>query len=140
MTLQQLPLFCFHKTLKKKRILIGRRKKSLFRKYGDADAFVSCLREVPRRARLLPPTSLGPSSAFLQSTMVAIKKTKKAIESINSRLALVMKSGKYTLGFKSTLKTLRQGKCKRLTRQLLALRVVRGCAACSHSHLGALIG
>ena len=72
--------------------------------------------------------------------MVAIKKTKKAIESINSRLALVMKSGKYTLGFKSTLKTLRQGKCKLLTRQLLALRVVRACAACSHSHLGALIG
>ncbi|CAJ0642443.1 8015_t:CDS:10 [Entrophospora sp. SA101] len=31
-------------------------------------------------------------------------------ESINSRLALVMKSGKYTLGYKSTLKTLRQGK------------------------------
>ncbi|KAI8589092.1 60S ribosomal protein L30 [Geranomyces variabilis] len=40
------------------------------------------------------------------------KKTKKSIESINSRLALVMKSGKYTLGYKSTLKTLRQGKSK----------------------------
>jgi large subunit ribosomal protein L30e len=38
------------------------------------------------------------------------KKQKKAQESINSRLALVMKSGKYTLGYKSTLKTLRQGK------------------------------
>lgn len=38
------------------------------------------------------------------------KKQKKAMESINSRLALVMKSGKYTLGYKSTLKTLRQGK------------------------------
>jgi len=38
------------------------------------------------------------------------KKQKKAVESINSRLALVMKSGKYTLGYKSTLKTLRQGK------------------------------
>ena len=37
-------------------------------------------------------------------------KKKKAIESINSRLALVMKSGKYTLGYKTTLKTLRQGK------------------------------
>ncbi|CAH3174090.1 unnamed protein product [Porites lobata] len=34
------------------------------------------------------------------------------MESINSRLALVMKSGKYTLGLKSTLKTLRQGKAK----------------------------
>lgn len=42
--------------------------------------------------------------------MVAAKKTKKAQESINSRLALVMKSGKYTLGYKTTLKTLRSGK------------------------------
>jgi large subunit ribosomal protein L30e len=40
----------------------------------------------------------------------ANKKTKKAQESINSRLALVMKSGKYSLGYKQTLKTLRQGK------------------------------
>ena len=37
---------------------------------------------------------------------------KKAIESINSRLALVMKSGKYCLGLRQTLKTLRQGKSK----------------------------
>ncbi len=44
--------------------------------------------------------------------MVASKKQKKAMESINTRLALVMKSGKYTLGFRSTLKTLRQGKAK----------------------------
>jgi large subunit ribosomal protein L30e len=42
--------------------------------------------------------------------MVAAKKTKKAQESINSRLALVMKSGKFTLGYKTTLKTLRSGK------------------------------
>ncbi|TPX32806.1 hypothetical protein SmJEL517_g04131 [Synchytrium microbalum] len=40
------------------------------------------------------------------------KKIKKTAESINSRLALVMKSGVYTLGHKSTLKTLRQGKSK----------------------------
>jgi large subunit ribosomal protein L30e len=41
------------------------------------------------------------------------KKAKKSqAESINSRLALVMKSGKYTLGYKSTLKTLRSGKSK----------------------------
>jgi large subunit ribosomal protein L30e len=44
--------------------------------------------------------------------MPASKKQKKALESINSRLKLVMKSGKYTLGYKSTLKTLRQGKSK----------------------------
>ena len=42
--------------------------------------------------------------------MVAAKKKSKAQESINSRLALVIKSGKYSLGYKSTLKTLRNGK------------------------------
>lgn len=35
---------------------------------------------------------------------------KKSQENINSRLALVMKSGKYTLGYKTCLKTLRSGK------------------------------
>ena len=42
--------------------------------------------------------------------MVSSKKQKKSVESINSRLALVMKSGKYALGYKTTLKTLRAGK------------------------------
>lgn len=37
---------------------------------------------------------------------------KKAQESINNRLALVMKSGKYTLGYKTVLKSLRGGKGK----------------------------
>merc|ERR1711868_122328 len=45
-------------------------------------------------------------------TMAPQKKSKKASESINTRLALVMKSGKYVLGYKQTLKTLRQGKAK----------------------------
>merc|ERR1711899_369897 len=44
--------------------------------------------------------------------MVTQKKQKKAVESINSRLALVMKSGKVTLGYRKTLETLRQGKAK----------------------------
>jgi len=44
--------------------------------------------------------------------MVAPKKQKKALESTNARLALVMKSGKYCLGYKQTLKSLRQGKAK----------------------------
>jgi len=44
--------------------------------------------------------------------MVSLKKQKKAQESINTRLALVMKSGKYTLGYKSTLKSIRRGKAK----------------------------
>lgn len=42
--------------------------------------------------------------------MAVVKKSKKSVESINSRLSLVMKSGKYTLGYKTTLKTLRNGK------------------------------
>ena len=44
--------------------------------------------------------------------MVAAKKTKKSLELINSRLQLVMKSGKYVLGYKQTLKRIRQGKAK----------------------------
>merc|ERR1711964_461104 len=44
--------------------------------------------------------------------MAPTKKAKKTADSINSRLALVMKSGKVTLGYKSTLKTLRSGKAK----------------------------
>ena len=42
---------------------------------------------------------------------MAPKKTKTS-DSINSRLALVMKSGKVTLGYKSTLKQIRSGKAK----------------------------
>ncbi|KAF3914785.1 hypothetical protein ABW20_dc0101514 [Dactylellina cionopaga] len=44
--------------------------------------------------------------------MAPTKKNKKAENSIGSRLALVMKSGKVVLGYKSTLKTLRSGKAK----------------------------
>merc|ERR1719269_162987 len=40
------------------------------------------------------------------------KKDKKGQENINSRLALVMRSGKVQLGYKQTLKTLRNGKAK----------------------------
>uniref|UniRef100_A0A1I8JI24 Vacuolar protein sorting-associated protein 29 n=2 Tax=Macrostomum lignano TaxID=282301 RepID=A0A1I8JI24_9PLAT len=45
--------------------------------------------------------------------MTAAKKaSKKQQENINSRLALVMKSGKVVLGLRQTLKSLRQGKAK----------------------------
>jgi large subunit ribosomal protein L30e len=40
------------------------------------------------------------------------KKVKKTNESINSRLALVIKSGKFCLGYKQTLRTLRKGSSK----------------------------
>ncbi|VDD94496.1 unnamed protein product [Enterobius vermicularis] len=43
---------------------------------------------------------------------MAVKKQKKSAENINARLAMVMKSGKYCLGYKQTLRTLRSGKAK----------------------------
>jgi large subunit ribosomal protein L30e len=44
--------------------------------------------------------------------MAPTKKSKaaKSVESIAARLALVVKSGKYTLGYKSALKQMRSGK------------------------------
>uniref|UniRef100_A0A8D2JN93 Large ribosomal subunit protein eL30 n=1 Tax=Sciurus vulgaris TaxID=55149 RepID=A0A8D2JN93_SCIVU len=52
--------------------------------------------------------------------MVAATKTKTSLESINSRL----QSGKYVLGYKQTLKMIRQGKAKLviLTNNCPALR------------------
>merc|ERR1740130_999569 len=44
--------------------------------------------------------------------MVSKSEKKKGGEGINSKLALVMKSGKVQLGYKTTLKTLRNGKAK----------------------------
>merc|ERR1711933_648946 len=38
------------------------------------------------------------------------KKKKAAVDNINVRMALVMKSGKAVLGYKTALKSLRQGK------------------------------
>jgi large subunit ribosomal protein L30e len=40
------------------------------------------------------------------------KKTKKAVESINSKIQLVMKSGKAALGYNTTVKSLRLNKAK----------------------------
>lgn len=54
---------------------------------------------------------------------------KGGLESINSRLALVMKSGKYTLGSKTSIKCLRSGKG--------APSVIVGVTCIwSHEHLG----
>eukprot|EP00617_Octactis_speculum_P007603 CAMPEP_0185791856 /NCGR_PEP_ID=MMETSP1174-20130828/158606_1 /TAXON_ID=35687 /ORGANISM="Dictyocha speculum, Strain CCMP1381" /LENGTH=134 /DNA_ID=CAMNT_0028486859 /DNA_START=602 /DNA_END=1006 /DNA_ORIENTATION=+ len=50
---------------------------------------------------------------FFPGAMVGDVNTGESkVESINSRLQLVMKSGKAELGYKSTLKSLRSGKCK----------------------------
>jgi large subunit ribosomal protein L30e len=43
-------------------------------------------------------------------TQTPQKKTKKAAENINSRLALTIKSGKVAFGYKSCLKNMRSGK------------------------------
>eukprot|EP01001_Neometanema_parovale_P002169 NODE_12623_length_503_cov_100.794737_g12332_i0.p1 GENE.NODE_12623_length_503_cov_100.794737_g12332_i0~~NODE_12623_length_503_cov_100.794737_g12332_i0.p1 ORF type:complete len:109 (-),score=42.37 NODE_12623_length_503_cov_100.794737_g12332_i0:102-428(-) len=40
------------------------------------------------------------------------KKNKKSSENINARLQLVVKSGKYSLGYSTTLRALRLGKAK----------------------------
>lgn len=55
---------------------------------------------------------------------------KKSQESINARLALVMKSGKFTLGSKTCLKTLRSGKgmCKICSWMLFAAYLLLDCA------------
>eukprot|EP00039_Didymoeca_costata_P017806 m.331005 g.331005 ORF g.331005 m.331005 type:complete len:113 (-) comp16623_c0_seq1:60-398(-) len=44
--------------------------------------------------------------------MAPSKSKKNKGETLNQKLGLVMKSGKYTLGYKSTLKILRSGKAK----------------------------
>lgn len=51
-------------------------------------------------------------SLALAVAPAAQKKVKKSADNINSRLALVIKSGKYALGYKSTLKAMRSGKSK----------------------------
>ena len=49
---------------------------------------------------------------------VCMLQSKKSQEGINTRLALVMKSGKFTLGTKTCLKCLRSGKGTLFFRQL----------------------
>lgn len=55
-----------------------------------------------------------PNRQLTASIKMAPKKSKsaKSSENINSRLQLVVKSGKYTLGYKQALKQLRNGKCE----------------------------
>lgn len=75
--------------------------------------------------------------------MAPVKKSKKSQENINSRLALVMKSGKYTLGYKTTLKTLRNGKVRNMAVCGCAGEVQDGwltCALCEGSFDGGRYG
>ncbi|KAI9100953.1 hypothetical protein K1719_024077 [Acacia pycnantha] len=68
--------------------------------------------------------------------VAATKKTKKTHESINNRLALVMKSGKYTLGYKTVLKSLRSSKarksrstCFKPARDLMGVKLRHKCGS-----------
>ncbi|GAA5985733.1 hypothetical protein JCM5350_007473 [Sporobolomyces pararoseus] len=54
----------------------------------------------------------APYSCLFVVAPAAQKKVKKSADNINSKLALVIKSGKYALGYKSTLKAMRSGKSK----------------------------
>ncbi len=72
-----------------------------------------------QRARQVATPQLLPSSCSARAVLVVLPpcrwlrertQSKKATENINSKLALVMKSGKYSLGYKTALKTLRSGK------------------------------
>lgn len=58
----------------------------------------------PRRTHLLV------HSDNLKMAPTKKSKATKSLESISARLALVVKSGKYTLGYKSALKQMRSGK------------------------------
>ncbi|XP_030744797.1 60S ribosomal protein L30-like [Echinops telfairi] len=57
-------------------------------------------------------TKSGARQQVADRKVVAAKETKKLLEPINLRLQLVMKIGKYVLGFKQTLKMSRQDKAK----------------------------
>ena len=64
--------------------------------FHQPDDLKTSTREKPKK-----PTAMAPTKK---------SKATKSSESISSRLALVVKSGKYSLGYKSALKQMRNGK------------------------------
>lgn len=62
------------------------------------------------RFALAYPDSMRYVSEFVE--IIFVQAPAKNQENINQKLALVVKSGKYSLGYKSTVKALRQGKAK----------------------------
>lgn len=65
-----------------------------------------------RKPRFAPawPDSMRYVSEFVE--IIFVQAPAKNQENISQKLALVVKSGKYSLGYKSTVKALRQGKAK----------------------------
>ncbi|EUB57792.1 60S ribosomal protein L30 [Echinococcus granulosus] len=60
---------------------------------------------------MAPPASAAKKTESKSVAQPAVKKP-KALDSINSRLALVFKSGKAAIGYRHTLRTLRRGGAK----------------------------
>merc|ERR1712010_399681 len=48
----------------------------------------------------------------VKNSAIMVRKNKKSGVTMNARIQLVVKSGKYQLGYKQSIKTLRQGKSK----------------------------
>jgi large subunit ribosomal protein L30e len=61
---------------------------------------------------VFPRQAAAAAPAPVLSAQQKQAEAKAAQEGIASRLALVMKSGKYAIGYRTTLKTLRQGKVR----------------------------
>ena len=80
-----------------------------------------------RRRYVCPASTLCVYGSCPHNSFSALQK--KSQENINSRLALVMKSGKYTLGYKTCLKTLRSGKGKQATSNLIIMLSFAACVA-----------
>ena len=71
---------------------------------------------------LLSPRAMAPHLLVCCVRRVHNKLQKKTAESINSKLQLVMKSGKACLGYKQVLKTLRHGDGQSAVQRCTALR------------------
>ncbi|KAF3683319.1 60S ribosomal protein L30 [Capsicum annuum] len=74
---------------------------------------VSSLGSVKKHVVTVKQSVIQVSCSYIKKMVITKgKKSKRTHESINNRLSLVMKSGKYTLGYKTVLKTPRtsQGK------------------------------
>ncbi|KAK0402897.1 hypothetical protein QR680_016600 [Steinernema hermaphroditum] len=101
-------------------------KKIAFYAYGAILLLVTISRGTRRPT---PRTSEAPYLAcFLSSSFgiwtrfVANKKSKKTNENINARLSMVVKSSKYTLGYKQVIKSLLNGKSQMLIVVFLAFK------------------
>jgi len=81
--------------------------------------------------------SVPASHSTMESGKIQKKKKKGAgMENINAKLGLVMKSGKASLGYKATIKSLRQGKCALPPPCVWCMRV-HGCSSGQLRHAAA---